>query len=80
MAGSMGAMRDPWVIDASPHRGETSWGAYPTYAFHHHTEAAVECKSLFEAPNLNLPEGIDRARFGKRIDLLRDVERQRRAL
>ena len=27
MAGSMGAMRDPWVIDASPHRADTSWGA-----------------------------------------------------
>jgi hypothetical protein len=75
----MGSRRDPWVLDASPYRKQR-WGAYPKYAFDHHTELLIEDDSPFEAPNLSLPEGIGRGRLDRRIDLLGEIERQRQTL
>ena len=80
VGGAAGAKHDPWVVAASPAREGKSWGAYPTYAFHHHTEALVEDDSIFEAPNLSLPEGIGRKRFTGRIDLVKTIDQQRQAL
>ena len=79
LAGLMGRRHDPWIIDASPYRAHR-WGAYPDYAFDHHTEKLIEDDSSFEAPSLSLPEGIGPGRLSGRTGLLRDLESQRRRL
>ena len=77
-AGQMGAARDPWFIDASPYH-PTSYGAFPEYNFDHQTRGAAD-KRVFQAPNLSLPEGLAMPRFGGRLGLLGEIERQRRQL
>ena len=78
-AGIMGARRDPWFINASPFNA-TTYGAYPTYEFHHARGLEHNKNMVFQAPNLSLPSGLSRSRLGGRLDLLKMVERQRRDL
>lgn len=77
-AGQMGPRRDPWFIDASPYH-PTVYGAFPEYSFDHQTRGAAD-KRVFQAPNLSLPEGLAMNRFGGRLGLLEEIERQRRQL
>jgi hypothetical protein len=78
-AGEMGARWDPWVLAASPYN-PVSYGAYPEFGFHHERGAENPKDLVFQAPNLSLPEGLDRDRVGGRIDLLAAVEGQQRLL
>lgn len=78
-AGRMGRSREPWFIEASPFNG-TTYGAYPTYEFHHARGAEHQKGLQFQAPNLSLPEGLHQDRLKLRTDLLAHVERQRRDL
>ena len=80
LAGTMGSRRKPWIVEASPFRGEDSYGAYPTHTFHHHREEATVDNSPFEAPSLKLPEGLSHGRFNKRMDLLKSIDGQRASL
>lgn len=79
LAGVMGARRNPWVINASPFNG-TTYGAYPTYEFHHARGFENKPNLKFQAPNLSLPEGLGQPRLAKRLDLLGTIEKQRQEL
>lgn len=78
-AGQMGPRREPWFIEASPFNSKT-YGAYPQYEFHHARGQENRDGLAFQAPNLNLPEGLGRLRLGRRMNLLEDIETQRRNL
>lgn len=78
-AGLMGATRDPWFIEASRFT-PAFYGAYPQYAFHHQTGAFAAQDFFFQTPNLSLPEGLVRERFDRRIDLLRHIGGEQRAM
>jgi hypothetical protein len=78
-AGQMGQKREPWFIEASPFNG-TSYGAYPSYEFHHANGSLHSDGLLFQAPNLTLPEGLTSSRLGRRLNLLEHIEVQRRSL
>lgn len=77
-AGQMGPRRDPWFIDASPFHAR-AYGAFPEYSFDHQTRGIPDNR-VFQAPNLSLPEGLALGRFGGRLGLLAEIERQRRQL
>ncbi|MDA1017222.1 MAG: DUF1501 domain-containing protein [Planctomycetota bacterium] len=79
-AGQMGARFDPWFVEASPYRGNDVKGAYPDFAYRRRTESAVEDHSQFQAPVLDLPEGLTNARLTRRAEILKVIERQRREL
>ncbi|HVX15695.1 MAG TPA: DUF1501 domain-containing protein [Pirellulales bacterium] len=77
-AGILGSGRDPWFVEASPFHS-TAYGAYPEYGFDHQERGHAD-RRLFQAPNLTLPQGIDLTRFGGRVSMLAEIERQRRRL
>ncbi|HVA46564.1 MAG TPA: DUF1501 domain-containing protein [Pirellulales bacterium] len=77
-AGILGQRYEPWFVEASPFHA-TSYGAYPEFPFDHQERGHADNR-LFQAPNLSLPQGVDRARFGSRVGMLAEVERQRRQL
>ena len=77
-AGLMGPARDPWFIEASPFHPK-SYGAFPEYQFDHQEREGTD-ERIFQAPNLTLPHGLTRTSFGKRIDLLKTLERQQQFL
>lgn len=74
-AGQMGAHRDPWFIEASPFHAK-SYGAFPTHHFDHQERGTAD-ERVFQAPSLSLPEWLPNSRFGGRLDLLGELERQR---
>lgn len=78
-AGRMGDRHDPWFIEASPFHSKT-YGAYPQYEFHHARGRETTDGLTFQAPNLSLPEELSRPRLGRRMDLLKHIEEQRRSL
>ena len=78
-AGMMGSRREPWFVEASPFNGKT-YGAYPKYEFHHARGFENQAGLTFQAPNLALPEGLHKSRLGRRMDLLKHIEKQRRDL
>lgn len=77
-AGQMGAHRDPWFIEASPFHN-TSYGAFPQFQFDHQERGNAD-ERVFQAPNLSLPHGLTQPKLVRRIDLLEEIERQRRHL
>ena len=77
--GQMGHRRDPWFIEASPFNPK-SYGAYPKYEFHFTRGRESNPKLKFEAPNLSLPQGLDRSRLAHRDGLLGLLGNQRRDL
>ena len=79
LAGLMGSQRDPWIIAASPFNSAT-YGAFPTYEFHHGRGRENKPGLEFQAPNLSLPEGLPGVRLQSRLDLLNSLEEQRRAM
>jgi len=76
--GQMGAVHDPWVVNASPFN-PTTYGAYPEYEFHHGRGAETSDNLRFNAPSLSLPQGLTRPRLAKRLDLVSFIDGQRRA-
>jgi hypothetical protein len=78
-AGMMGAPRDPWFIEASPF-DSLSYGAYPEYRFDHQERPNKLRDRTFQAPSLELPEGVARGRLDDRLALLKRIDRQRRGL
>ena len=80
-AGLMGAEHDPWFIEANRFRtNQYIHGAFPEYGFHRWNGSTNPKDFVFEAPRFRIGQGILRKRFGKRVDLLRDLEQQRRDL
>lgn len=77
-AGEMGAHRDPWLIQASPFHS-TAYGAYPEYSFDHQQRDNPDSR-LFQAPQLNLPEGLGLRQVRGRLELLETLRRQRLVL
>src|SRR5262249_35060432 len=78
-AGMMGGPRDPWLIEASPFEPRT-YGAYPEYEFDHQQRSYTPARQAFQTPNLSLPEGLGADQFGRRLDLLKHIDAQRRDL
>jgi len=80
-AGQMGDEHDPWMIEAS--RFKTSsyiHGAFPQYGFHRWEGATNPENYKFEAPRLVLSHGVLQNQFESRVQLLQQIERQRRGL
>ncbi len=79
-AGLMGPHRNPMFIEAVKFQGEV-YGANPQYSFNHLKGGKVKLDDfVYQAPNLSLPEGIGADRFAKRMDLLKLVGQQQKAL
>lgn len=80
--GQMGRHRDPFFIEAT-HYGDPFWrGAYPEYTFHQlpRKEPTSAAPARFQAPNLQLPAGLDARRLDGRLRLLDTLDEQRRGL
>lgn len=77
-AGQMGTRRNPWFIEASDFHN-TSYGAYPEYEFDHQNRGN-EDERVFQAPNISLPHGLTQSRLGSRLELLKELDAQRRGL
>ncbi len=77
-AGEMGSRYDPWLIEASPFHNK-SYGAYPEYSFDHQQREGKDAR-VFQAPQLSLPQGLDRERVSGRLELLETLRRQRTRL
>ncbi|QDU80961.1 hypothetical protein Pla110_26970 [Polystyrenella longa] len=76
-AGVMGPRHDPWFIEASPFHPKTK-GAYPVYEFNHQKGPMHTAGLKYQAPNLALSEEMTQPRLMKRMDLLKNIENQRR--
>jgi hypothetical protein len=78
-AGEMGRRREPWFVEASPY-GNPFWrGAYPEYTFANETKKPPTTPDdrVYQAPSLNLPQGMTGDRFGNRLAVLAEIDRQR---
>ncbi len=78
-AGTMGSGRDPYFLDCCAFNAQT-YGAWPAYGFHHQRGAENPGELAFRAPSLDLPAGLSRSRFGRRVSLLQHIDAQRRGL
>jgi hypothetical protein len=78
-AGQMGRPRDPWFLQASKFEPR-AYGAYPQFEFDHQQRAYKPVRKDFEVPDLTLPQGVDDARLGDRLDMVKLIDAQRRAL
>ena len=77
--GQMGYRYDPWFIEASPYHN-IQRGAYPEYNFPNLGLPFRAEDRVFRAPNLTLPHSLTSSRFTRRLDVLRNIERQQRHL
>ena len=77
--GQMGYRHDPWFIEASPYHN-IQRGAYPEYNFPNLGLPFREEDRVFRAPNLTLPHSLTSARFTRRLDVLRNIEKQQKHL
>jgi len=77
-AGEMGERFDPWFIEASPF-SSVSYGAYPTHQFHHADKDNGD-ERVFQAPSLTLPHEMTNLRVDNRLNILDELDRQRRHL
>ncbi|MCH7685477.1 MAG: DUF1501 domain-containing protein, partial [Planctomycetes bacterium] len=84
-AGMMGPRHDPWVVKAAASclgQGYNTRGACPdcfefiTFKGQHRHQA----EPLFATPKLELPAGVDANRFSARLELLAEIDHQRREL
>jgi hypothetical protein len=79
--GQMGWQLDPWFIEASQFRdAKYVHGAFPQYGFQRWEGANTPAGYKFEAPRLELPQGVLQNRFNGRLDLLSTLDQQRRHL
>ncbi len=74
----MGPQRDPWFIEASPFHN-MSYGAFPSYDFDHQDRGKAD-ERIFQAPQLNLPQGLGMREVGGRLDLLHSLNAQQQQL
>ncbi|MFN0054431.1 MAG: DUF1501 domain-containing protein [Planctomycetales bacterium] len=80
-AGQMGWKFDPWFIEASRFRDTTYiHGAFPEYGFQRWEGPTNPPDYVFEAPRLELPQGVLQDRFSSRLQLLRTLDAQRQSL
>lgn len=80
-AGQMGWQHDPWFIEASNFRdSKYIHGAFPQYGFQRWQGAINPPDYVFQAPRLELQQGVFQQRFDRRIDLLGTLDQQRRQL
>jgi len=77
-AGEMGPAHDPWMIQASPFQS-AAYGAYPEFSFDHQQRDKKDDR-LFQAPQLNLPEGLGMRQVQGRLELLETLRHQRQSL
>ena len=77
-AGLMGSQRNPFFLEAAPYDPK-GYGAFPEYYFHH-GKGKLTDQLVFQAPNLALPEGLTKDRFGDRLGLFRELNSQREML
>jgi hypothetical protein len=77
-AGEMGPNHDPWMIQASPFHS-AAYGAYPEFTFDHQQRDKKD-ERLFQAPQLNLPEGLGMRQVRGRLELLETLRHQRKTL
>ncbi len=80
-AGEMGSKYDPWFIEASNYR-DTRYvhGAFPEYGFQRWEGKTTPSDYKFEAPRLELAQGMLQNQFQSRVQLLSSLEYQRREL
>ncbi len=78
-SGKMGAGAEPWFIEASSFNA-ASYGAYPTFNFHHERGSEQRSNPAFAVPEISLPEEMTLGRLRRRADILRLVNAQQRAL
>lgn len=80
-AGELGDSFDPWLIEASQYR-DTNYthGAFPEYGFQRQRGRATPANYLYEAPRLELAQGVLRTQFDARRSLLTSLESQRKML
>ena len=80
-AGEMGESFDPWLIEASQYR-DTNYthGAFPEYGFQRQRGRTTPENYRYEAPRLELAQGVLRDQFEARRSLLTSIESQRRSL
>jgi hypothetical protein len=80
-AGEMGPKYEPWFIEASNFR-DTKYihGAFPEYGFQRQQGRTTPPDYRFEAPRLELAQGILRDQFQSRVQLLESIQRQRKSL
>jgi len=80
-AGEMGPKYEPWFIQASQYR-DTKYihGAFPEYGFQRQQGLTTPPNYRYEAPRLELAEGMLRDQFQSRLQLLDSIQQQRREL
>lgn len=78
-AGTMGSRREPYFLECSKFNPQT-YGAWPEFGFHHQRGQENPAGFAFQAPSLSLPQGLTKARFGTRVGLLDQIDRQKRQL
>jgi hypothetical protein len=78
-AGVMGRSRDPWFLEASAFEPK-AYGAFPAFEFDHQQRTYTPKRAAFELPNLSLPDEVRADRMGSRLDLLANLDGQRRRL
>ncbi|MGY8730811.1 MAG: DUF1501 domain-containing protein [Pirellulales bacterium] len=79
--GMMGSDHDPWFIEASQFKtSKYIHGAFPEYGFQRWEGANNPEGYKFEAPRLELQQGMLKDRFRSRLALLNGLDEQRRNL
>lgn len=79
--GMMGSDNDPWFIEASQFKtSKYIHGAFPEYGFQRWEGANNPQGYKFEAPRLELQQGMLKDRFRSRLALLNGLDEQRRNL
>ncbi len=80
-AGEMGSKHEPWFIEASQYR-DTDYvgGAFPEYGFQRQKGRSTPKGYRFEAPKIELAQGVLRDQFQSRVQLLKSIQQQRKSL
>ncbi len=74
-AGVMDSRHDPYLLKASRYN-PNSYGAYPEFLFHHARGSEDGSGFNFDAPSIQLPEGLNLPRVQRRLDLSRRLDSQ----
>jgi hypothetical protein len=74
-AGQMGKRYDPWFLEMSPYH-PLHYGAFPEYLFHHEKGRVEDPALVYQAPHLELPQGLDLHRVLDRVSLRKSIEGQ----
>lgn len=77
-AGEMGPERDPWFIESSSFHN-SSYGAFPQYTFDHQDRGKPDPR-VFQAPQLQLPQGLGLKEVQGRLQLLEQLKDQQNQL